>query len=404
MLGPHKRRIFALGSMLRELEHDLTNLQLLLRLQLAVLAALKNTERASAVNRAQLKEFKHALRVHRLPKPDSLKLKAKIKRCEERLDHHKWLITVWRAFGDGIAFLYLDKWAIKPLLYNIHDPEAKDHPGSLLGKPGLANELRVLKAFIAASIPALLNDLTNCIRHGDICLLGSHDPVLIEVKSSTNTNARTQRQIDGIQSIHNYHRTDQATNVRGAPRLHRVALARKEIHYRSLLDQGISTALEVGHYAAEPEAGTRLVVTTKSTKKILDEVFGGFSPSAIYFLNQLKNENGWGVYFPYVLSIRSLENLYAFLDGKVFLLVAFDLSAISTTARRRGLSLTESTDAVWPIQVNWLKNTSQEPAFVRVSGHFLGRIACELLSWKWALSEERRRFLRFEREGLPSVA
>lgn len=403
MLGSHKRCIFKLGSMLRALENNREDLQLLLRLQIAILASHKSTERAISKNRGRLGELKRVLKVQRLPKLEALKLKASIKRCEAHLDRHKWLLSIWRAFGDGIAFLYLDKWAIKPLLYNIQDPNKKEHAGSILGKSGLKNELKLLRTIIGSGIPALLNDLTNCIRHGDICLLTSNDPQLIEVKSSTNTNARTQRQIENIQSIHDYHRTDQAKNVRGVPHLQRTELSRQETHYRDLLDASIDSALKIGHVMAEPEAGTRLIATTSSSKETWDKVFSGFIPSAFYILNTLKNENEWGVYFPYTLSIRSLDNLYAFLDGQVFLVVAFDMVPLAIAARRRGFVLSQTADPTWPIQLDWLRKTHPEPAQARMSSHFLGRMACELLSWKWALSEERRRFLKFEREGLPSA-
>lgn len=404
MLGLHRQRIFKLGSMLRSLELNLANFQLLLEMQLEILAAVKATERAIGLSQSRLSDQKRALKVQRLPKPEARMLKAQIEARETRLDHYKWLLSVWRAFGDGIAFLYLDKWAMKPLLYNIHDPNTKDHAGSILGKSGLANELKVLRGIIQSGVPALLNDLTNCIRHGDICVLASHDPMLIEVKTGGNISSRAQRQLQNIQSIHEYHRTDQAKNVRGAPLLHRIALSRRETHFRGLFDDGIATALKVGHFMAEPEAGLRFVCTTTRSTEVLDKLFLNFAPSAAYSLNQLKNENEWGVYFPYVLSIRSLDNLYAFLDGKVYLMVLFDFNALRSAARRRSLSLTETQDPTWPVQVDWLKNTHPEPALARLSSHFLGRMACELLSWNWALSEARRRFIEFEREGLPSAA
>jgi hypothetical protein len=44
VFGLHRRRIFKVGSMLRSLEHDLADLQLLLDLQLEILAALKATQ------------------------------------------------------------------------------------------------------------------------------------------------------------------------------------------------------------------------------------------------------------------------------------------------------------------------------------------------------------------------
>jgi hypothetical protein len=39
-------------------------------------------------------------------------------------------------------------------------------------------------------VPALLVDLTNTIRHGDICLMGESDPCLIEMKASKNLDSR----------------------------------------------------------------------------------------------------------------------------------------------------------------------------------------------------------------------
>jgi len=33
------------------------------------------------------------------------------------------------------------------------------------------------------NVPALLADLTNSVRHGDICLMGGSDPYLLEVKA-----------------------------------------------------------------------------------------------------------------------------------------------------------------------------------------------------------------------------
>ena len=375
MLGWQKRRILMLGSLLRALENDRSDLSLLLKLQLAILTSLRTTERNLQRNQTQAFTLKQRLRTQRLPKEDAGEIKVLIRECRERVDHHRWLLTVWRAFGDGIAFLYLDKWAVKPLLYNLGNPDEKSPAGSIRGKLGLQNEIRILKVFLERGIPAVLNDITNCIRHGDICLLGGSDPFLVEVKSSKNTNTRTDRQIANIQSIHEYHRTDLAQNVRGVPEIMRVALSRHEVHYQALLNKGIETALTTKYCSFEPEAGMRLVVLASGSKKVLDQAFSGFRISTLQFWNEAKNEGHWGVYYPYVLSIRSLDNLYAFLSGQVYVTVAYDFEAIRKVAKRYSLALTTTDDQVWPIQLEWLGSAQPELAYVRLSSHFLGRMA-----------------------------
>ena len=48
------------------------------------------------------------------------------------------------------------------------------------------NELVLLDSALKHNVPALLVDLTNTIRHGDVCLMGESDPYLIEAKASKN--------------------------------------------------------------------------------------------------------------------------------------------------------------------------------------------------------------------------
>ena len=48
------------------------------------------------------------------------------------------------------------------------------------GKAGLATELKCLD-ISAAGIPAVLRDITNVLRYGDVCLLGASDPLLLAV-------------------------------------------------------------------------------------------------------------------------------------------------------------------------------------------------------------------------------
>lgn len=198
-------------------------------------------------------EARRTLRTSRLPKQEANATKVTIHTLDARIKHYQWILNVWRSFGDGITFIYLDKWAVKPLLYNTNNSEFKKSAGSILGKSGLKNELLILLGILSKGVPALLADITNCIRHGDICLLHCSDPILVEVKSSKNTSARIDRQIESIKSIHDYHATDEAKNIRGMDLVNRVALSTSEVHYRHLFDEGIATALAKGFFKVDPE-------------------------------------------------------------------------------------------------------------------------------------------------------
>jgi hypothetical protein len=208
MIARHVRAVDALIRKLRALESSKTDLALLLGLQLELVRRIKSSEKAIKNNQGRIAATKRILKTERRSKAEALKLKASIRRAEKALDNHKWMLFIWRTVGDAVAFLYLDKWAIKPLMYEVESRAVKQSAGFLTGKLGLRNELRLLRRVVGDGVPALLTDLTNCIRHGDLCLLVGPDPRLVEVKSSGMTNSRVGRQLGNIRSIHDYHATD----------------------------------------------------------------------------------------------------------------------------------------------------------------------------------------------------
>ena len=53
------------------------------------------------------------------------------------------MLFIWRCFGDGIAFLYIDKYALKHMLYDSTDYSVKQQAGALSGKVGFRLEWRL---------------------------------------------------------------------------------------------------------------------------------------------------------------------------------------------------------------------------------------------------------------------
>ncbi|MGD1157080.1 MAG: hypothetical protein ABSA41_14775 [Terriglobia bacterium] len=105
--------------------------------------------------------------------------------------------------GDTIAARILHVDAIKHFA-------AYPSPGFLSGKKGLAAELDAAKRFYAEKYMVVINDLTNCLRVGDLTLRKGEDVRTFEVKSNPEAyfTPEAARQIMIPRGIHEYIRTD----------------------------------------------------------------------------------------------------------------------------------------------------------------------------------------------------
>jgi hypothetical protein len=279
---------------------------------------------------------------------------------------------------------------------NIDDPQVKQGAGHITGNEGLKWEIELLQRLANVGVPALLTDLTNSIGHGDICLLGDADPYLVEVKSSENINRRVERQTEDIRSIHSYLATDQAFNVRGVPHAKRVTMSVPEKNYIDVLDAAIGTALQEGLFVADLEPGTRLIVLGNVRRPDYSKIFAGMERPNIYMLNAAKNEQAWGCYYPFTLSLslKTPDHLYAFLHGDVFVIVAFDLLRIQSRAAGLGLTFSVLDDPIWVYQ---FEQPVTGPTG-QLSSHFATRMAFELLSWEWVLGMQKLRLAQFQEQ------
>ena len=195
----------------------------------------------------------------------------------QRIERIRAAAYVWRCFGDAIAFEFLDKYALKQCFYNADRPVAKQRAGFLSGKEGLGMEIAFLEGFLEKKVPALLVDLTDTIRHGDICLLEGPDPQLIEVKAKAGLDARGRRQRNDLAKLHAFFENDEVEDLRGFPRVtRREGFLSADRTYFAELNACIGEAMEKGHAAvprsnvtprpspvlapgaAHPEGGLRL--------------------------------------------------------------------------------------------------------------------------------------------------
>jgi predicted RNase H-like nuclease (RuvC/YqgF family) len=177
MLRYYKKHIFTLKEMLNELDPTSSNLDHVVNIQRYILKLILHTEKKITNKKEELKELKATLRTKSSSKEKSKNIKTKCSGLQKSIDDYYFLLYVWRCFGDGIAFKYLSKWNLKRLMFNSDNPDIKQSSGSIGGKKGIDSEFALLLEAKANGVPALLCDLTNTIRHGDVCLLGANAPL-----------------------------------------------------------------------------------------------------------------------------------------------------------------------------------------------------------------------------------
>jgi hypothetical protein len=122
MIGYYKKYIYALSEAITSIRSAPDRIDRLKEIQaLLIQRILKSEEKIDELKDA-LTSLKRELRSRRPPKIKAQEIKKKIKFYQNRINEHKWMLFVWRCFGDAVVFLYIDKFAIKPFLIT---PEAQ---------------------------------------------------------------------------------------------------------------------------------------------------------------------------------------------------------------------------------------------------------------------------------------
>ena len=288
---------------------------------------------------------------------------------------------IWRCFGDAIAFLYMDKFALKHCFYSTETPNAKQDAGFIVGKTGLANEIALLEAALADNIPAILVDLTNTIRHGDICLMGEPDPYLIEVKASRKLDSRGKKQKRSLEKLRDFYETDKSTGLRGYPEVRRQTSDIPERTYVEQINQCILEAKKIGHATCQPEPGLNYVVIAESRLDI-EQLMIGLKLKApwVFGLNEFKSQRAWAPYFPFILSIEDKDGLWDFIKGDVFILVLVETDRLTQIALDSGYEANfDCSNTDYPLRIKIPDGDDMSG----ISSHILARIGLEFVSPEW---------------------
>lgn|SRR5215831_4922700 len=235
-----------------------------------------------------------------------------------------------------------------------------------------------------AKDPALLVDLTDTIRYGDICLMDQPDPFLIEAKVGTEVDRRGRRQKQKLAKLAKFFETDRVENLRGYSDLRRKASKTAERNYADALGACIGEAMKKGHAVHTPERGLYYIAMAENAPEIGDVLNPlGLTRPWIFRLNEFKAERAWAPYYPFTLSILDKDHLWAFIRGEVYLLVIMEQDMLCQIAREKGYDA--EVDLNNEEQLFSVRSPSTNKQ-IWTSSHFIRRIGLEFVSPEWLVT------------------
>lgn len=374
MLGYRKHSFAHAHAHLQALRDNLGDLATLEELQKLLLREIIRAEE-------NIRELKTELRTIR-GTPDSATAK-RSSYLENRIEGFRQCAYIWRCFGDAVAFLYMDRFALKQSFYSTENTNAKQDAGFIAGNEGLANELVLLDSALKNNVPALLVDLTNTIRHGDICLMGESDPYLIEVKASKKLDRRGKKQKRNLGKLHTFYETDKAEGLRGFPELRRQAVEMPERTHVDQINECIVEAIKDGYAVRQPERGLHYIVMTQDGPGP-KQVMGSLELNApwVFFLNQAKSDRTWAPYLPFTLTIEGKDHLWDFIRGNLFIIVLVEFDSLCQIALDQGYEAkVDLDDELYPLRVE----VPGGDGMAGISEHILTRIGLEFMSPEWVV-------------------
>jgi hypothetical protein len=253
MFAYYKRSLVSLFGMVKALRADpYGQSETCLAIQERLLRHITYIEQKIRECHASIRNLNKRLRTQQptgITKGEAQAIKNEVSDSRHKIDEYRQLLTIFREIGDALAFTYIDKYDIKPLAM-------KEAPGFLSQKAGLRFELKTLRTVFSLGHVGIMNDLTNCLRYGDISVPKDGTlRFLFEAKSGKYPNSRTQRQFTKARKVINYLADDETDGLYGINgQFQRISLHSPEVHHRDQLNTLISSA-EVGWKKRTPRSG-----------------------------------------------------------------------------------------------------------------------------------------------------
>lgn len=381
MLNYYRRPLISLFQDLNNLRTNPRNTSLCFLIQEKLIRHICRIESRVRETKKISKTLNELIKNGRFPREEVIKLREKIQYYSSKKNLYGYLLTIFRDVGDGIAFIYLNKWDIKPLCIG------KEQAGFISGKKGFRLELRIFRQMKAQGKICIFNDVTNSLRYGDITVPKYGFPFLVEAKSgrSSYNDRRSKRQSERSGQIVQYLLKDEAVGLYpelGGAVIHRKPLFNREKDHREKLTTLAERAVrEKMNFSVKIEKGLCYQIVADGDGL---EGWGKISKPGRWigiFTNRYKkNKQG---YYPFPLSIRNAEILFKFYAGECLITVFIDLEVIRQKLEKKNALVETYNKDGWILCLMDLDKGKK----IMVSEYFLSRFAVEFLSLKWLIKE-----------------
>lgn len=297
-----------------------------------IIRGITKQEKLITLDKAGIKRLKFFKRNKKPSREQSVLVKQMLGKFSDRVTQRKYIIFLYKTFGDGIANIYQSMYALKHLYYD-KNYQIKEDSGYISGKSGFIREWKIFLIGLKHKVPVVMSDITNIIRTGDVCALGGEDPVPIEVKLTIHDNpsARVRRQIEHIDEIVSFYHNDYAPMFRGLGNTYRVPLMFEQIDYINEVNLLIKMCQGQSYAYKEVEKGLVYICVSAtasecewdSLMKIMGEVLDLASTLSIV----MNPDETWGVAYPFTLSFTP-PNLIKYIFGDFVICILVDLEYI----------------------------------------------------------------------------
>lgn len=135
------------------LQHDPSRLDLLLPMQVHLVARIRRNEARLSRLKACRADLVRALKTGHPAKEHANALRGDLNQVEGAIGQAQRRLRMWRNFGDAIAHIYQNKYSLKHLCLDAETNHLKPSAGSLSGKTGFANDGLCLRRHWSTACP-----------------------------------------------------------------------------------------------------------------------------------------------------------------------------------------------------------------------------------------------------------
>lgn len=388
MLGYYRQTLLSLFHSIQIVaESPWDSLQEAYAVQYTLVRRISYVERKIQELRPKEKQLKKSL-TSRHSKEEAKAIKADIELTHALIEDYKHVRLVFKSIGDALAYSYIPIWDMKPLAF-------KETAGFLSGKSGLKVELRFLRQLERHGFMAILNDLTNDLRYGDITVIRDDGfYVMAEVKTGDHSNERLDRQQDKLERMVAYLVTGESrdffTNTDAVVK--RIRVHAPERWNSEALNAVVQSAYEQGSAYVVAEEGLVYFASVSGVAKSLENFRTAgqeLRKPMIHILNGNKYDNMGHV--PYCLALQNPVAAYDFYDGALFLVVLVDIQVVIDKLAAEGIEAEVSNSEEYSLRITDLRNPDESTRGSRLGPHLFGRLFMDFLSLEWLVGEVAQR-------------